>query len=196
MVEAYNAFDSLRPFVKSECGSSLTDSLLERDRSFKLRGYCCEFPHYSPGIWGSGLCNWLVHWYLDLFLILTRKRNPGAQALRVFLFTSAFFLSFFFLCVCFKYSLFTFPPSICVFFFFYFGCARSSNVVAFSFFICVSHFVNPVLFFMFSFFSFHPFFCVVLFYWRLPFFFASSSFYLRFLFCLRLIEPSGPPWVY
>ena len=109
-----------------------------------------------------------------------------------------FFFLFFFLCVCFKYSLFTFPPSICVFFFFYFGCARSSNLVAFSFFICVSHFVNPVLFFMSSFFSFHPFFCVVLFYWRLPFFFffASSSFYLRFLFCLRLIEPSGPPWIY
>lgn len=80
---------------------------------------------------------------------------------------------------------------------FYFGCARSSNLVAFSFFICFFHFLS--LFFVFAFFSFHPFFfCVVLFYWRLPFFFSPGGgafflFYLRFLFCLRLIEPSGPP---
>ena len=39
---------------------------------------------------------------------------------------------------------------------FYFGCARSSNLVAFSFFICFFHFLS--LFFIFAFFSFHPFF--------------------------------------
>ena len=26
-------------------------------KSFKLRGYCCESPHYSLGVCGSGLCN-------------------------------------------------------------------------------------------------------------------------------------------
>ena len=65
MGEAYNAFDSLRSFIKRECGSSLKDSLLERGnylmnlslrawgKSFTLRGYCWEFSHYYSGVWGS-----------------------------------------------------------------------------------------------------------------------------------------------
>ena len=82
---------------------------------------------------------------------------------------------------------------------FYFGCARSSNLVAFSFFYLLFPFFIP-FFLLFSLsFLFTLFFCVVLFYWRLPFFFSPGGggafflFYLRFLFCLRLIEPSGPP---
>ena len=82
---------------------------------------------------------------------------------------------------------------------FYFGCARSSNLVAFSFFYLLFPFFIPFYFFLFLLsFLFTLFFCVVLFYWRLPFFFSPGGgafflFYLRFLFCLRLIEPSGPP---
>lgn len=71
---------------------------------------------------------------------------------------------------------------------FYFGCARSSNLVAFSFFICFFHFLS--LFFYFRFLFFSPFFL------RCPFLLAFTTFfqggggafflfYLRFLFCLR-----------
>ena len=91
MGEAYNAFDSLRSFIKRECGSSLKDSLLERGnylmnlslrawgKSFTLRGYCWEFSHYYSGVWGSASA--LV---------------PGALCVCV--------LCFF----CFKFSLFSF----------------------------------------------------------------------------------------
>ena len=84
-------FNSLRSFIKRECGSSLTDSLLERGnylmnlslrawgKSFKLRGYCWEFSPYSPGVWGS-----------------TSALVPGTLCVCM--------LCFF----CFKFSLFTF----------------------------------------------------------------------------------------
>ena len=45
---------------------------------------------------------------------------------------------------------------------FYFGCARSSNLVAFSFFICFFHVLSLFFYFRFLFFS--------------PFFFALSFF--------------------
>ena len=68
---------------------------------------------------------------------------------------------------------------------FYFGCARSSNLVAFSFFICFFHFLSLFLFSLS--FLFTLFFCVVLFYWRLPLFFKGggglfSSFICVFFF--------------
>ena len=71
---------------------------------------------------------------------------------------------------------------------FYFGCARSSNLVAFSFFYLLFPFFIPFYFFLFLLsFLFTLFFCVVLFYWRLPFFFSPrgglfSSFICVFFF--------------
>ena len=68
MGEAYNAFDSLRSFIKRECGSSLTDSLLERGnclmnlslrawgKSFKLEDTVGNFPTIPGGFGGR-----LVH---------------------------------------------------------------------------------------------------------------------------------------
>ena len=123
MGEAYNAFDSLRSFIKRECGSSLTDSLLERGnyvmnlslrawgKSFKLRGYCWEFFPLFPG----GLCVWFC------FCALV----PVTLCVCM--------LCFF----CFKFSLFTFVLN------FYFGCARSSNLVAFSCFYLLFPFFIP-----------------------------------------------------
>ena len=59
---------------------------------------------------------------------------------------------------------------------FYFGCARSSNLVAFSFFYLLFPFFIPFYFFLFLLsFLFTLFFCVVLFYWRLPFFFSPGG---------------------
>ena len=52
---------------------------------------------------------------------------------------------------------------------FYFGCARSSNLVAFSFFICFFHVLS--LFFIFAFFYFHPFFL------HCPFLLAFTTFF-------------------
>ena len=80
---------------------------------------------------------------------------------------------------------------------FYFGCARSSNLVGFSFFYLLFPFFIP-FFFYFRFLFFLPFFFALSFFIGVyHFFFAGGEafflFYLRFLFCLRLIEPSGPP---
>ena len=80
---------------------------------------------------------------------------------------------------------------------FYFGCARSSNLVGFSFFYLLFPFFIP-FFFYFRFLFFLPFFFALSFFIGVyHFFFAGGGafflFYLRFLFCLRLIEPSGPP---
>ena len=55
---------------------------------------------------------------------------------------------------------------------FYFGCARSSNLVAFSFFYLLFPFFIPFyFFFIFAFFSFHPFFL------RCPFLLAFTIFF-------------------
>ena len=80
---------------------------------------------------------------------------------------------------------------------FYFGCARSSNLVAFSFFYLLFPFFIP-FFFYFRFLFFLPFFLRCPFLLAFTIFFSPGGgafflFYLRFLFCLRLIEPSGPP---
>ena len=70
---------------------------------------------------------------------------------------------------------------------FYFGCARSSNLVAFSFFICFFHFLSLFLFslsFLFTLF----FFALSFFIGVYHFFSGGGAFflvYLRFLFCLR-----------
>ena len=59
---------------------------------------------------------------------------------------------------------------------FYFGCARSSNLVAFSFFYLLFPFFIPFYFFLFLLsFLFTLFFCVVLFYCRLQFFFLAGG---------------------
>ena len=57
---------------------------------------------------------------------------------------------------------------------FYFGCARSSNLVAFSFFYLLFPFFIPFyFFFIFAFFSFHPFF------FALSFFIGVYHFFFR-----------------
>ena len=70
---------------------------------------------------------------------------------------------------------------------FYFGCARSSNLVAFSFFICFFHFLSLFLFSLS--FLFTPFFFFFFFFIGVYHFFSGGGafflFYLRFLFCLR-----------
>ena len=140
-------------------------SLRAWGKSFKLRGYCWEFSHYSPGVWGSASA--LV---------------PGT------------------LCVCmlcffyFKFSLFTFRSK-----FLFWLCQKLSLSCVFFFLFAFSIFYPFLFFFIFAFFSFHAFFlrCPFLLAFTI-FFFAGGGgafflFYLRFLFCLRLIEPSGPP---
>ena len=82
---------------------------------------------------------------------------------------------------------------------FYFGCARSSNLVAFSFFYLLFPFFIPFYFFLFLLsFLFTLFFALSFFIGVYHFFFSPGGgafflFYFRFIFCLRLIEPSGPP---
>ena len=60
---------------------------------------------------------------------------------------------------------------------FYFGCARSSNLVAFSFFYLLFPFFIPFyFFFIFAFFSFHPFFFALSFFIGVyHFFFAGGG---------------------
>ena len=84
-----------------------------------------------------------------------RKRNPGAQVLDLFLFTSVFlFCLRFALFVCvFVINLFfliTFSSSICVFFFFFFilAATEAQTCVFFFLFICVFSFLYALCFFV------------------------------------------------